>query len=165
MSFKELQRVSIQMYHQAYVTRFYCILHFLQLRTNNDSFAYKSEQYWGYCSNICNGETPSPDSPYNLANGIDSQFSEAWSEQLYDLRKFEPGYCITYDPPSMSKGGVSNGLYFLLGQKNFFQDYDSSTKYSKYSKYMMYSFEVYLHEKVKYLIYLTQKRKNIPNIC
>ena len=65
----------------------------------------------------------------------------------------------------MSKGGVSNGLYFLLGQKNFFQDYDSSTKYSKYSKYMMYSFEVYLHEKVKYLIYLTQKRKNIPNIC
>ena len=97
-------------------------------------------EYWGYCSDQCDGEVPRPDSEYNLA-WVDSQlFSTAWSDDLYDLRQYEAGYCVTYDPPMKSNGGISNGLYFLLGQKSLIRNSNSN--------YMMYSFDVYLHDKV-----------------
>ena len=97
-------------------------------------------EYWGYCSNDCNGEQPKPESPFNLASDNNSVFREAFSGGFYDLRQFEAGYCITYDPPTRSEGGISNGLYFFLGQTSFQE--------TAFDKFLIYEFKVYLHDKV-----------------
>ena len=94
-----------------------------------------------------NGLIPGPESEYNLAKEVDL-FSPAWSEALYDLRKFEAGHCFTYDPPDKSESGINNGLYILLGQESLIKPYTLLTKYARDSSYMTYSFNIFLHEKV-----------------
>ena len=111
-----------------------------------------SNDYWGLCKPECRGEMPGPESEYNLAKE-DEKFNTAWSYGLYNLMYFQAGFCYTYDPPQKSGRGVSNGLYFMLGHKNLFQDYrfmidDRSMQNAKYSSYLLYSFDIYLHEKV-----------------
>ena len=102
---------------------------------------------WGNCNSKCNGEQPHPSSPYNLANGNIAAFTRAWSDGFYNLGAFEDGYCVTYDPPNSSQGGITNGLYFLMGHKSSMKDLENY-KSSSSSNYMMYSFDIYLHEKV-----------------
>ena len=132
-------------------------------RTNDNFSIFTTNtgaEFWGYCSPKCNGQVPGPDSEFNLALVDSEMFGRAWSGDLYDLRVYEAGYCVTYDPPNRqpsffrsylnsisvficcfrSEGGISNGLYILMGQKSNVQD--------THSKYMMYSFDVYLHDKV-----------------
>ena len=120
-------------------------------RTNENYTVLKSEflksEYWGYCSDECNGEIPGPDSEYNIAKDTDV-FKAAWSEGLYDLRKYEPGYCFTYDPPNKSKNGINNGLYILLGHEKLIQPFTYDTIYKRDSSYITHSFEIYLHDKV-----------------
>ena len=105
------------------------------------------------CPPKCTGEMPSPDSKYNLARD-DELFNSAWSHGLYDLMDYGAGFCFTYDPPDKSKSGVSDGLYFMLGNKDLFKDYSESTNHSsnKYtsrdSSYFLLSFDIFLHEKV-----------------
>ena len=106
----------------------------------------KSE-FWGYCHKDCNGEMPGPDSEYNLAKDTDL-FRSAWSEGLYDLRKYEPGYCFTYDPPSESGNGINNGLYILLGHENLIQPFTYDNIFKRDSSYITHSFEIFLHDKV-----------------
>ena len=108
---------------------------------------FLKSEYWGYCSDDCNGEMPSPDSDYNLAKDTDI-FRVAWSEGLYDPRKYEPGYCFTYDPPNESKNGINEGLYILLGHEKLIQPFTSNTIYNRDSSYITHSFEIYLHDKV-----------------
>ena len=95
---------------------------------------------------------PEPDSEYNIAKD-DALFNSAWSQGLYDLRQFEAGYCFTYDPPQQSGSGATNGLYILLGHNYLIKDFykENLDRYARDSSYMMYSFEIYLHDKVKYL--------------
>ena len=57
-------------------------------------------EFWGYCSDQCDGQAPGPDSEFNLALVNSELFRSAWSGALYDLRVYEPGYCVTYDPPN-----------------------------------------------------------------
>ena len=95
---------------------------------------------------------PSAESEYNLAKDTEI-FNSVWTDGLYDLQQYEAGFCFTYDPPQKSESGLSNGLYFMLGHKNLFQDYrfmidDRSMQNAKYSSYLLYSFDIYLHEKV-----------------
>ena len=97
-------------------------------------------EYWGYCSDECQGETPHPGSQYNLANNNNSDFNEVFSGGLYDLRQFEAGYCVTYDPPARSEGGITNGLYFFLGQRSYIE--------TTLENFLLYQFKIYLHDKV-----------------
>ena len=91
---------------------------------------------------------PSPDSDYNNAKDTDL-FRTAWSEGLYDLRKYEPGYCFTYNPPNESKNGINDGLYILLGHEKLIQPFTYGHNVSaRDSSYFTHSFEIYLHEKV-----------------
>ena len=90
---------------------------------------------------------PGPDSEYNIAKNTDI-FKSAWSEGLYDLRKYEPGYCFTYDPPNNSKSGINDGLYILLGHEKLIQNFTTDTIYKRDSSYITHSFEIYLHDKV-----------------
>ena len=91
-----------------------------------------SHDYWGLCKPECRGEMPGPESEYNLAK-----------------MHFQAGFCYTYDPPQKSGRGVSNGLYFMLGHKNLFRDYQNISKsQARDSSYLLYSFDIYLHEKV-----------------
>ena len=90
---------------------------------------------------------PGPDSEYNIAKNTD-KFKSAWSEGLYDLRKYEPGYCFTYDPPNNSKSGINDGLYILLGHEKLIQNFTTDTIYKRDSSYITHSFEIYLHDKV-----------------
>ena len=91
---------------------------------------------------------PGPESEYNLAKE-NEKFNTAWSDGLYNLMYFQAGFCYTYDPPQKSGRGVSNGLYFMLGHKNLFWDYQNISKYqARDSSYLLYSFDIYLHEKV-----------------
>ena len=105
-------------------------------------------EFWGNCKDECKGEMPEPESEYNIAKDNDL-FNTAWSEGLYDLRQFEAGYCFTYDPPQQSRSGVSNGLFFMLGHKHLIKEYVNDSQYlSRDSSYLLYSFNIYLHEKV-----------------
>lgn len=97
-------------------------------------------EYWGYCSDECQGEIPHPGSQYNLANNNNSVFNEVFSGGLYDLRQFEAGYCVTYDPPARSEGGITNGLYFFLGQRSYIE--------TILENFLLYQFKIYLHDKV-----------------
>ena len=107
-----------------------------------------SHDYWGLCKPECRGEMPGPESEYNLAKE-NEKFNTAWSDGLYNLMYFQAGFCYTYDPPHKSGRGVSNGLYFMLGHKNLFRDYQNISKYqARDSSYLLYSFDIYLHEKV-----------------
>ena len=90
---------------------------------------------------------PGPDSEYNIAKNTEI-FKSAWSEGLYDLRKYEPGYCFTYDPPTKSKSGINDGLYILLGHEKLIQPFTTDTIYKRDSSYVTHSFEIYLHDKV-----------------
>ena len=90
---------------------------------------------------------PGPDSDYNLAKDTDL-FNSAWSEGLYDLRMYEPGYCFTYDPPKKSKNGINDGLYVLLGRETLIQPFTTETVHNRDSSYVTHSFEIYLHDKV-----------------
>ena len=115
-----------------------CDLDYCFTRTHqNLSVYYEGESdFWSYCSPLCRGERPSPESEYNMAASDD-----LWSSVLLDLRTYEPGFCHTYDPPLSSEPGTENGLYFLLG------DLDNILNDSS-SAYMMYSFNIFLHDKV-----------------
>ena len=107
-----------------------------------------SHDYWGLCKPECRGEMPGPESEYNLAKE-NEKFNTAWSNGLYNLMYFQAGFCYTYDPPQKSGRGVSNGLYFMLGHENLFQNYKNRSRYNaKDSSYLLYSFDIYLHEKV-----------------
>ena len=75
-------------------------------------------------------------------------FRSAWSEGLYDLRKYEPGYCFTYDPPSESGNGINNGLYILLGHEKLIQPFTYDNIFKRDSSYITHSFEIFLHDKV-----------------
>ena len=109
-------------------------------------------QYWGNCKAECKGEMPVPESEFNLAKDTEL-FNSAWSHGLYDLMKWGAGSCFTYDPPQKSGSGVSNGLYFLLGHEKLFMHYrNSSINTEKDSSFYTYSFDVYLHEKVKCVV-------------
>ena len=102
---------------------------------------YEGESdFWSYCNPRCRGEVPGPDSEYNLAA---REHHQLWSSVLLDLRTYEPGYCHTYDPPAVSQPGTDKGMYFLLGHL------DSLENNSK-SQYMMYSFNVFLHDKAQF---------------
>ena len=115
-----------------------CDLDYCFTRTHqNLSVYYEGESdFWSYCSPRCRGERPSPESEYNMAAS-----DHLWSSVLLDLRTYEPGFCHTYDPPLSSEPGTENGLYFLLG------DLDNILNDSS-SAYMMYSFNIFLHDKV-----------------
>ena len=90
---------------------------------------------------------PRPENDHNIAKDIDI-FRSAWSEGLYDLRTYEPGYCFTYDPPNKSKNGINNGLYILLGHEKLIQPFTTETIHNRDSSYITHSFEIYLHDKV-----------------
>ena len=112
------------------------------------TFGVDNYDFWGKCTSECKGEKAIPESKYNLAKD-DTVINSVWSHALYDLLKYEAGSCFTYDPPQMSGTGVSNGLYFQLGHEKLYKKYDDGSKYHKRdSSYMLYSFDVYLHEKV-----------------
>ena len=122
-------------------------------RTSDDfSVYYEGESdFWSYCDPRCRGERPEPDSEYNLAAG--AEHGKVWTSVLLDLRTYEPGYCHTYDPPAASQPGRENGLYFLLGKMdNLVNNSDG--------QYMMYSFNIFLHDKVS----LTISNSNNTNI-
>ena len=111
---------------------------------------------------------PTPDSENNLAKESDL-FNSAWSHGLYEIRSYGAGSCFTYDPPDKSKSGVSDGLYFMLGHKKLFQDYENISRYiSRDSSYLLYSFDIYLHEKVNIcfalMIYTMYKSKYLGSI-
>ena len=113
------------------------------------TFGRGKYDYWGECKPQCKGENPGPTSKYNLARNNKS-FNTAWSNGLYNLGQYDAGFCYTYDPPQKSGSGVSNGLYFMLGHDGFLKDYDKKKeRHNKYSSFMMYSFDIYLHEKVQ----------------
>ena len=120
-------------------------------RTDQDNNIFTSgslkSEFWGYCSDACQGEMPGPESDYNLAKET-PVFSSAWSQALFDLRQFEAGHCFTYDPPAESESGINNGLYILLGRESLIQPFTKQTKYARDSSYMTYSFNIFLHEKV-----------------
>ena len=111
------------------------------------TFGRSQNTFWGKCRPECNGETPSPDSPYNLAKDSED-FKSAWSYGLYNLKDWESGFCYTYDPPQKSERGVSNGLYILLGH-NHLLNWNPTKWDAKDSHVFTYSFDIYLHEKVK----------------
>ena len=117
----------------------------------------KDYEYWGACRPECRGEMPSAESEYNLAKDTET-FNSVWTHGLYDLRQYEAGFCFTYDPPKKSASGVSNGLYFLLGHDHLSIDYKNISKHSaRDSSFLLYSFDIYLHEKVlKYFRYIHQ---------
>ena len=113
------------------------------------TFGRGKYDYWGECKPQCEGENPGPTSKYNLARNNKS-FNTAWSNGLYNLGQYDAGFCYTYDPPQKSGSGVSNGLYFMLGHDGFLKDYDKKKeRHNKDSSFMMYSFDIYLHEKVQ----------------
>ena len=91
---------------------------------------------------------PIPNSRYNLAKD-DVIFNSVWSQGLYSLLKWEAGSCFTYDPPQYSGSGLSNGLYFQLGHERLFKDYNNKSMRlsARDSSYLLYSFDIYLHEK------------------
>ena len=130
----------------------------MNFRTYNNLSIFKKGdlklEFWGNCKDECNGEMPEPDSEYNIAKD-DDLFNSVWSEGLYDLRQFEAGYCFTYDPPQQSGSGVTNGLYILLGHKDLLKDFSKGNieRYARDSSYMMYSFDIYLHDKVDRMLY------------
>ena len=101
----------------------------------NSSIYYQNQDqdFWGYCDSQCKREVPEPGSKYNLAG---PGFDHLWNSDFYDLRSYEAGLCHTYNPPDRSEYGITNRLYFLLGQ---LQD--------KANNYMLFNFEVFLHEK------------------
>ena len=101
----------------------------------NNTIYYKNQDQdsWGYCSGICKGESPDPESKYNLAG---RGFDQVWKSDFYDLRSYEAGLCHTYNPPQKSEFGVTNRLYFLLGQ---IQDMEHN--------YMLFNFLIFFHEK------------------
>ena len=101
---------------------------------------------WGKCRPECQGEMPGPDSEYNIARDTE-RFATAWGHGLYNLRRFETGFCFTYDPPEKSGRGVSNGLYIMLGHEDL-GVYKNKLKIGIIN--MLYSFDIYLHEKVFY---------------
>ena len=91
---------------------------------------------------------PSAESEYNLAKDTET-FNSVWTHGLYDLRQYEAGFCFTYDPPKKSASGVSNGLYFLLGHDHLSIDYKNISKdTARDSSFLLFSFDIYLHEKV-----------------
>ena len=56
---------------------------------------------------------------------------------------------FTYYPPKKSASGVSNGLYFLLGHDHLSIDYKNISKdTARDSSFLLFSFDIYLHEKV-----------------
>ena len=133
--------------------------------TSGDSAKH---EYWGLCKPECKGEMPAPDSEYNLARD-NEVFNTAWSNGVYGLMQYQAGFCYTYDPPKKSGRGVSNGLYFMLGNKKLFQDYENMSRYiSRDSSYLLYSFDIYLHEKVNIcfalMIYTMYKSKYLGSI-
>ena len=93
-------------------------------------------------------EMPVPESKYNIAKD-NEVFNTAWSYGLYNMAPWDAGFCFSYDPPQHSMSGVSNGLFFMLGHKNLIKEYVNVSQYlAKDSSYLLYSFNVYLHEKV-----------------
>ena len=91
---------------------------------------------------------PVPESKYNIAQD-NEVFNTAWSYGLYNMARWAAGFCFTYDPPEQSRSGVSNGLFFMLGHKHLIKKYVNNSQYlSRDSSYLLYSFNVYLHEKV-----------------
>ena len=73
---------------------------FTKVEINNtvDSMR-RTDNFWGYCPQDCNGELPVPSSPFNLAK---SKYANLWSSFFFDLNDWENGLCHTYDPPEKS---------------------------------------------------------------
>ena len=84
---------------------------------------------WGYCPPNCKGERTDPNSTFNLAK---EEYSQAWEENLYDLKSFGAGYCYTYNPPKLSGVEFEDRLFMLLGNRQMKN---------------LIGFIVYLHEK------------------
>ena len=109
-----------------------------------------NHEFWGVCKPECmkKAERPVPQSKYNIAKD-NEVFNTAWSYGLYNMARWAAGFCFTYDPPEQSRSGVSNGLFFMLGHKHLIKEYANDSKYlARDSSYLLYSFNVYLHEKV-----------------
>ena len=85
---------------------------FTTVYENNTVDSFKgTDILWGYCPDTCNGESPTPTSPYNLAR---SEYTNLWKSDLYDLDAWSNSYCQTYDPPFKTKPDLQNRIYFVL---------------------------------------------------
>ena len=95
---------------------------FTKVEINNtvDSMR-RTDNFWGYCPQECNGELPIPSSPFNLAK---SKYANLWSSFFFDLNDWENGLCHTYDPPEKSKTEKLKRAYFMMSYLTEVKDND-----------------------------------------
>ena len=76
-------------------------------RDNTDTFSWcftKTDSeghflgFWGQCLPGCQGQTPAPDSHFNLARLGEGGM---WGQQFYLFMTWAPGFCVTYNPPKV----------------------------------------------------------------
>ena len=85
---------------------------FTKVESNNTVDHWeRTDNFWGYCPEECNGELPGPSSPYNLAK---FNYANLWSSHFFDLNAWENGLCHTYDPPEKTNTGKVNRAYFMI---------------------------------------------------
>ena len=112
---------------RSYISSYFSSFNIIGQDSEYDYYGDDNE-IWGYCPDTCDGEQPTPSSPYNLAS---SRHSDVWRSYFYDLSSWENGLCHTYDPPVQSPPDLLSRLYFMMA--------NISAEYLEY--------DVFLHER------------------
>ena len=98
-------------------------------KNNSINIQKEIDQSWGYCPKLCEGQTISPQSPFNLAIRSNENL---WTSKFYDFSVWEYGFCHTYDPPGKSDPDYLNRIYFMIANN---------------PDYLNQNYKIFIHER------------------